>query len=107
MPTEEPETVSPASASAVAFRLLRGCLFACWLLLGAGKALAVDVDQVIWGFDGQVVVNRFNLLSVLVSNPSPQPFEGKIELTKLVGGRQVDIPLVEAVYLSPHSSRWV
>ena len=70
-------------------------------------ALAVDVDQVIWGFDGQLVLNRFNLLSIQVSNPSPQTFEGTLRLTKSIGGRRVDVPFVETVYLSPHSTRWV
>lgn len=106
-PSPEGACRLPRAAAAILFRFALGCLVACCMSAAAERALAVDVEQVIWGFDGQVVVNRFNLLSVLVSNPSPQAFEGKVTLTKSVGARQVDIPLVESVYLSPHSSRWV
>src|SRR5262245_57413879 len=48
-------------------------------------AVALDVDRVEWGFDGQVVINRFNLLSVLVSNPTATAFDGLVELTKTTG----------------------
>ncbi|MFN0051972.1 MAG: hypothetical protein ACKV0T_07260 [Planctomycetales bacterium] len=79
------------------------------LLAGGEAALALDVEQTHWGYDGQVVPNRFNLLSLLVSNPSAQPFDGRIELRKLnsAAALQVDAPLVEEVYLAPYSSRWV
>lgn len=70
-------------------------------------AQALDVEQVRWGFDGQVVSRQFNLLSLLVSNPSTEAFDGKIELHKTANGRRIDAPLVETVYLAPHSSRWV
>ncbi|MGE5193551.1 MAG: hypothetical protein ACM3U2_13740 [Deltaproteobacteria bacterium] len=78
------------------------------LTCGASSAVAVDVRQAVWGFDGQVVAHRFNLFSVLVDNTAANPFEGKIELRKLtVGGQQIDAVLVEPVYLAPYSSRWV
>lgn len=76
-------------------------------ILSQGTVLAIDVEQVQWGFDGQVVSNRFNLLSVLISNDSPQPFDGDVILRKAVGPRRVDAPLVETLYLAPHSRRWV
>jgi len=105
--SEHTRRTGPAGRTMAAGRFGLCFLIACSMAASAETALAIDVEQVIWGFDGQVVVNRFNLLSVLVSNPSPQPFEGRIELTKSVGARQVDVPLAESVYLSPHSSRWV
>ena len=52
-------------------------------------------------------MQRFNLFSVLVDNPSANPFEGTIRLKKLVAGKQVDAIIVETVYLAPYSSRWV
>jgi hypothetical protein len=68
---------------------------------------ALEVEQVHWGFDGQVITGRFNLVSLLISNSSPQPFDGRLQLRKSVGARVVDAPFVETVYLAPHSSRWV
>ncbi len=69
--------------------------------------MAIDIRQTMWGFDGQVVAQRFNVFSVLVDNSAANPFEGTIELRKLMLGKQVDAVLVEPVYLAPYSSRWV
>jgi hypothetical protein len=79
------------------------CVLAVW----NSRALALDIEQIQWGFDGQVVGERFNLLSVLISNTSPQSFDGRVELRKSVNGLVVDAPIVETVYLAPHTSRWV
>jgi len=75
--------------------------------LAPGAAQAVEVTQTVWGFDGQIVMQRFNLFSVLVDNPSANPFEGTVRLKKLVANKQVDAVIVETVYLAPYSSRWV
>src|SRR5438105_671658 len=88
----------------------RGPLVAASLalaLLWPAGAKAVEVKQTVWGFDGQIVMQRFNLFSVLVDNPGSTPFEGAIQLRKLVAGKQVDAVIVEQLYLSPFSSRWV
>jgi hypothetical protein len=79
----------------------------CALSQAPRIAYGADIEQTQWGFDGQVVANRFNLLSVLFSNNSSQPFDGTVELRKSVAGQYVDAPLVEAVYLAPNSSRWI
>ena len=52
-------------------------------------------------------MQRFNLFSVLVDNPSANTYEGSIQLKKIVAGKQVDASIVETVYLAPYSSRWV
>ncbi len=81
-----------------------------WIALAvrAQSAAAIDVQQTVWGFDGQVVLQHFNLFSVLIDNPLANPFEGTIELRKLaMGGRPVDAVLIEPIYLAPLSSRWV
>jgi hypothetical protein len=80
-----------------------------WLAVacGASSALAIDIRQTVWGFDGQVVAQRFNVFSVLVDNSAANPFEGTIALRKIMLGKQVDAVLVEPVYLAPFSSRWV
>ncbi|MBI3862042.1 MAG: hypothetical protein HY290_09115 [Planctomycetia bacterium] len=75
--------------------------------LAPRPACAVDVKQTVWGFDGQVVFQRYNVFSVLVDNSSGNPFEGEVRLKKLVAGKQVDAQIVESVYLAPYSSRWV
>lgn len=69
---------------------------------------ALEVEQVVWGFDGQVVLEEFNPLSVLVSNPSPEPYDGEIRLSKSLGGTQrIGAIQREPVFLSPGASRWV
>jgi hypothetical protein len=101
----------PALAAGRLRRLRSVALGALFFLLGTffvpGPALGLDIQQTHWGFDGQVVANRFNLLSLLVSNPSSEPFDGRLELRKSVAKQPVDAPLVESVYLAPYSSRWV
>jgi hypothetical protein len=71
-------------------------------------ALAVDIADYKWGFNGKVAPHRFNVLSVLVNNPTPNPFEGNILLRKSLGGAgSVDATIVEPVTLAPNSSKWV
>jgi len=78
------------------------------ILAAAKPASGIDVEQECWGFDGQVVLDRFNLLSVLVSNPTDRPVEAAIELQKRGAGTdKVGAAIVESVYLSPFASRWV
>jgi len=74
----------------------------------ADSAWAIDVGQARWGFDGQATSHHFNLLSVLISNSGPEPFEGTLELRESIGGgTRVGAPLVEDIYIAPFSSRWV
>lgn len=81
-------------------------LMAAWLSQ-ITTASAVDVADHKWGFNGKVAPHRFNVLSVLVNNPTPQPFTGDLVLTKIMGPGTVDAPLVENVTLSPHASKWI
>jgi hypothetical protein len=78
------------------------------LLFAAGTASAIDVGEIRWGFDGRATPQSFNLLSVLVTNNGPSPFEGKLELCESIGGgRRVGALLAEDLYLAPNSSRWI
>lgn len=83
-----------------------GLLFA-W----APAAHAVDVveSQTLWGFDGQVQVERFAPLTIEVDNPSPEPVEVTLTLRKHLhqgAGGIVDVRLVERrVFLGPHQRR--
>jgi hypothetical protein len=83
----------------------------CWILflLVAGlSASAVEVQQVRWGFDGMVVPGRFNLFSVLLVNPSDQPFDGTVRLYKYRGTQnRVGAVYESACYLSPQTIRWL
>jgi len=76
------------------------------VLMPAGAARGVDVDEVRWGFDGRSVQNQFNLLSVLVSNPEPEPFDGALRLTKSLSSR-VGARIEERLFLAPLTSRWI
>ena len=89
-----------------------------WTLVGivafvfaGGTAQAadlVDVVDVRWGFDGKVIRNRFNILSILVNNPTPDAFDGELVLHKqMSGGQRIDAPVIESVFVGPFGERWV
>lgn len=96
-----------------------GQSFRHWLRISAALAVivsvvpnvchaAVEVVDIRWGYDGSILRNRFNLLSILVDNPHPEPFEGELWLRKRVNaGNPVDAPLVQPIYVGPFARRWV
>ena len=72
------------------------------------SAFAIDIADYKWGFNGKVAPHRFNMLSVLVNNPTAQQFTGEIVLRKTLGGAgTVDAAIVETVTISPNSQKWV
>lgn len=76
--------------------------------IDVSPARALDVEEVRWGFDEKVVVNTFAPLSVLVSNPTQEAFEGRLRLEWTAGaGSRNGAPLQEVIYLAPYTSRWV
>ncbi len=77
---------------------------AVWLVLAA-PLFALEVSETLWGFDGHIVPERFNPLSVLVSNPGGTAFDGELVLTGAGGQRGPQY--VQPVYLAPHTARWV
>lgn len=84
--------------------------FCCilFLVVAGVSASALEVQQVLWGFDGQVVPGRFNLFSVLLANPSADPFDGPVKLYKNRGlAERVGGVYQTACYLSPQSTRWL
>ncbi|MBS0264860.1 MAG: hypothetical protein JSS02_23190 [Planctomycetes bacterium] len=72
-----------------------------------GTVGAVEIRQTVWGFDGQVVPQHFNIVSLLIDNPTSSAFDGEVRLMKFVGGKQVDTVLSERLYLSQYTSRWI
>jgi len=77
-------------------------------LLLPSVAFALEVKDVRWGFDGKVVPNRFNILSVLVHNPSKEPYDGVLILRKTdFSGAAVGAKIVEPCFLSPWAGRWI
>lgn len=87
-----------------AYLWLWTALLAPWPAL----ALTLDVRETVWNFDGRVVPEHFNLLSVRVTNPDITPFDGALRLLKIQGLDQgVGAACVQPCYLSPGSARWV
>jgi hypothetical protein len=87
-------------------RRLTACA-ASLLLFAAMSASALEIQDVKWGFDGQAVPNRFNILSVLVGNFSSTPFDGSIEFYKSRGMARVGAVYRVPCYVSPLTTRWV
>jgi hypothetical protein len=77
-----------------------GCL---WALPAHG----IEISDPQWGFDGKVRLNRFNLLTMTVDNPSSTPVELELSLRKVNGASYMDAPLVEQIYLGPGARRSV
>jgi len=78
------------------------------LIFAAVSVSALEVQQVKWGFDGQVVPGRFNLLSVRVANSDAMPFDGTVNFNKSRGlAERVGAVYKTPCYLSPLTTRWL
>ena len=64
-----------------------------------------STDEVSWGFDGRAVPDEFNLLSVVVRNPSAKPFDGMVTLEQTRGIGRIGGAEVKPCYLEPGGSR--
>ena len=83
-------------------------VFVALVLLGAGHVEALEVQQVLWGFDGRVVPGRFNPVSVLVANPGGAAFDGAMTLAPTLGfGGPRGAAYVQPVFIGPQSAWWV
>ena len=83
-------------------------VFLALALLGAVPAEALEVRQVLWGFDGRVVPGRFNPVSVLVANPGQGTFDGPMTFAATLGfGGTRGAAYVQPVFIGPQGSRWV
>ena len=78
------------------------------VLLGAARAEALEVKQVLWGCDGRVVPGRFNPVSVLVANPGGGAYDGTMTFAPTLGyGGPRGAAYVQPVFIGPQSARWV
>lgn len=78
-----------------------------FVLLGL-DAVALEVRETRWGFDGRVVPGRMNPVSLLIANPGNGSFEGAVVLRETAGGGGSNgAPYVQPVFLSPRAERWV
>ena len=87
--------------------LLKRCLLCVLISLMAANyahaqsQLVIESDD--WGFDGRVVPQKFNLLTLTVRNVSGKQFSGTIQLTRNQGGARI----IEPVTVSPYGNRLV
>jgi hypothetical protein len=77
-----------------------------WLCVAA-SACALEVKEARWGFDGRVVPERFNLLSVRVANPDNEPFNGIVRLQPINAFEPVGAALAQPCYVVPFGERWI
>ena len=83
-------------------------VFLALVLLGAVRAEALEVRQVLWGFDGRVVPGRFNHVSMLVANPGNGTFDGPMTFAATLGfGGTRGAAYVQPVFVGPQGTRWV
>ena len=87
---------------------MRWISIVCLLLGAVSQASALEVREVVWGFDGKAVPSRLNLLSVLVVNASQHPYDGVLVLRKKAGpGHDLGAGLAEPCFVAPYASRWL
>jgi hypothetical protein len=74
----------------------------------AAPVRALEVKETRWGFDGRVVQGHFNILSVRVAQNGARAFDGELVLRETRGGEgNVGAPLVQPLFLTPGTERWV
>lgn len=78
-----------------------------FFLLLSHAALALEVKEARWTFDGKAYPGHFNLLSVLVSESGPKAFEGELLLEESRGVMSFGAPYSQPLYVAPGTSRWV
>ncbi len=87
---------------------LRVVVFLAVLTAWSGLASALEFREVRWGFHGAVKRHAYNLCSIDLLNPSPEAFQGSIQLTKQGNVGSSDFPLVELdVYIGAGEMRTV
>jgi hypothetical protein len=77
-----------------------------WLLV-SGPLRALEIGQTIWGYDGHVVADCFNPVSMLVSNSAGNAFDGTLVLSSSDGAGTRGTEFVQSIFLAPRTSRWV
>jgi hypothetical protein len=83
-------------------------VFLVLFLFGVAAAQALEVRQVVWGFDGRVIPGRFNPVSFLMVNSRPGAFDGRITLSPTLGfGGERGARYIQNAFIGPQSSRWV
>ena len=92
-------------------QILSGTFFAAMLLGFAPGVRALEVLEASWGFDGNVVMDTFNPLNVVVRNNTGARYDGDIRLVETSGtgmrsGRIGGI-YVEPCYLEPGAMRLI
>jgi len=68
---------------------------------------ALSVQETFWGFDGQIVPDRVNILSVLMANDTDMPFNGTLKLHKQSALQPLGATHVQECFVSPFGRRWV
>lgn len=87
-------------------RFVKLSLPVVWMLMTALPMQAVEIGEPQWGFDGRVRLDRFNLLTIPLDNPSPVTETFFLELRKSMNG-PVDAPVVQSITMSPGQRRIV
>ena len=78
------------------------------ILLLPGPVFAIDIEEVVWGFNNQQTRSKCIPLSILLRNNTPEAFDEPVQLNRLqYGGSKVGAPLIRKVFLAPFSSQWV
>ena len=93
------------------FRVMRWSLrvLGAFLLLARGVSAApeLEVERVLWGFNGKPLAEAFNPLTIEVRNTSEEPYDGFMRLWHRVGRGRLGVPEVHVISLAPGGVRTV
>lgn len=68
----------------------------------------LEIRNVVWGFDGTAMRDRFVPLTLVIDNPGREPFDGTVSLVRTdFAGQRIGGLLTETVYLAPATQRKV
>ncbi|MFH0910532.1 MAG: hypothetical protein V1918_03340 [Planctomycetota bacterium] len=81
--------------------------FAFLLFLASAPVMGLEVVEARWGFDGKILPENINLLSLHVSNGSDAPFDGTFRLFQERPFARANAEYVQSCYLSAGASRWI
>lgn len=77
-------------------------------MLLPGSVFAIDIEEVVWGFNNQQTSGKCIPLSILLRNNTPEAFDEPVQLNRLqYGGSKTGAPLMRKVFVAPFSSQWV
>lgn len=67
----------------------------------------ITVEETLWGFDGTIVPQHFNVISIRFKNSTAIPWSGTVRLQQMIGQDRPGLVMRQELNLGPQETRWV